>query len=160
MADIPFNIACKELKIAQIVQLNQLFQLLHLVHIQLFRERLSDKVHATTPEGIVGGFEFTGFQRNLREWHERPWTYLRVLKESSKSSFDRYSVRNSVLCISHITFRDCRVHIFNNNRSRNSCIRPRLLWVKSQANEEKCKQRRQQRFAYRASLWRSLFILT
>ena len=27
MADIPFNIACKELKIAQIAQLNQLFQL-------------------------------------------------------------------------------------------------------------------------------------
>ena len=24
--------------------------------IQLFRERLSDKVHATTPKGIVGGF--------------------------------------------------------------------------------------------------------
>ena len=25
--------------------------------IQLFRERLSEKVHATTPKGIVGGFE-------------------------------------------------------------------------------------------------------
>ena len=33
MADISFNIACKELKIAQIAQLNQLFQLLPLVHI-------------------------------------------------------------------------------------------------------------------------------
>ena len=33
MADISFNIACKELKILQITQLNQLFQLLHLVHI-------------------------------------------------------------------------------------------------------------------------------
>ena len=33
MADISFNIACKELKITQIGQLNQLFQLLHLVHI-------------------------------------------------------------------------------------------------------------------------------
>ena len=33
MADISFNIACKELRIEQIVQLNQLFQLLHLVHI-------------------------------------------------------------------------------------------------------------------------------
>ena len=31
---------------------------------------------------------------------------LRVLKESSKSRFD------SVLIKSHITFRDCRVHIF------------------------------------------------
>ena len=33
MADISFNIACKELKIAQIAQLNQLFQPLHLVHM-------------------------------------------------------------------------------------------------------------------------------
>ena len=33
MADISFNIACKELKISQIVHLSQLFQLLHLVHI-------------------------------------------------------------------------------------------------------------------------------
>ena len=90
--------------------------------IQLFRERLSDKVHATTPKGIVGGFEFTVFQRNLKEWQERPWTCLRVLKESSKSRFDSYSVRNSVLNISHITFRDCRVYIFSDNLSRNSCI--------------------------------------
>ena len=37
---------------------------------------------------------------------------LRVLKESNKSRFDSYSVRNSVLIISHITFRDCRVHSF------------------------------------------------
>ena len=47
---------------------------------------------------------------------------LRVLKESSKSRFDSYSVRNSVLIISHITFRDCRVHIFSDILSRNSCI--------------------------------------
>ena len=33
MADISCNIACKELKIAQIAQLNELFQLLHLVQI-------------------------------------------------------------------------------------------------------------------------------
>ena len=33
MADISFNIACKELKIAQIAQLNQLFQVLLLVHM-------------------------------------------------------------------------------------------------------------------------------
>ena len=37
---------------------------------------------------------------------------LRVLKESNKSKFDSYSVRNIVLIISHITFWDCRVHIF------------------------------------------------
>ena len=47
---------------------------------------------------------------------------LRVLKESNKSRFDSYSVRNGVLIISQITFRDCRVHIFSDNLSRNSCI--------------------------------------
>ena len=31
MADISFNVACKELEIAQIAQLNQFFQVLHLV---------------------------------------------------------------------------------------------------------------------------------
>ena len=44
--------------------------------IQLFRERVSEKVHGTMPKGIVGGFEFTVLQRNLQEWHERPWTYV------------------------------------------------------------------------------------
>ena len=47
---------------------------------------------------------------------------LRVLKESNQISFDSYSVRNSVLIISHITFRDCRVHIFSDNLSRNIYI--------------------------------------
>ena len=37
---------------------------------------------------------------------------LRVLKESNKSRFYSYSVRNSLLIISHITFRDFRLHIF------------------------------------------------
>ena len=46
---------------------------------------------------------------------------LRMLKESNKSRFDSYSVRNSVLIISHITYRDCRVHISSDNLSRNSC---------------------------------------
>ena len=31
--------------------------------IQLFRERLSEKVHATIPKGIVGDFEVTVLQR-------------------------------------------------------------------------------------------------
>ena len=37
---------------------------------------------------------------------------LRVLKESNIRRFDSYSARNSLLIISHITFRDCRLHIF------------------------------------------------
>ena len=55
---------------------------------------------------------------------------LRVLKESNKSRFDSYSVRNSVLIISHITFRDCRVHSFSDNLSRNSCIWARMCRFK------------------------------
>ena len=43
---------------------------------------------------------------------EAVYICLRVLKESNKSRFHSYSVRNSVLNISHIAFRDCRVHIF------------------------------------------------
>ena len=41
---------------------------------------------------------------------------LQVLKENNKSRFDSYTVRNSVLIISHITFRDCysRAHVFDN----------------------------------------------
>ena len=48
---------------------------------------------------------------------------LQVLKESSKRRLDSYSVRNSVLIISHITFRDCRLHTFSDNLSRNNCKR-------------------------------------
>ena len=44
------------------------------LEIQLFREWLSEKVHATILKGIVGGFEFTVLQRNLKKWQERPWT--------------------------------------------------------------------------------------
>ena len=46
---------------------------------------------------------------------------LRVLKESNKGRFDSSSVRKSVLIISHIAFQDCRMHIFSDNFSRNSC---------------------------------------
>ena len=91
-------------------------------------------MHATNPKGIVGGFELTVFQRNLKEWQERPSAEaveicLRVLKESNKSRFDSYSVRNSVLIISHITFLDCRVHMFSDNLSRNSCIWKSYMWT-------------------------------
>ena len=42
---------------------------------------------------------------------------LKVLKESNKTKFDSYSVRNDVLIISHITFQDCRVRIFLRTRN-------------------------------------------
>ena len=81
--------------------------------MQLFRERLSDnKMHATTSKGVVLSSRFSKkFERMAGEAVD---IYLRVLKESRNS----YSVRN----ISYITFRDCRVRIFSDNLSRNSCI--------------------------------------
>ena len=61
---------------------------------------MSEKVHPTIPKGIVGSFEGTVLQRNLKDlaW-EATDISLRVLKESNKSRFNRYSVRNSVLII-------------------------------------------------------------
>ena len=56
---------------------------------------------------------------------------LRVLKEINKSRFHSYSVRNSVLIISHITFRDFRMHIFSDNVSRNTCISKRFIRLSS-----------------------------
>ena len=56
---------------------------------------------------------------------------LRVLKESNESRFESNSVREHCIDhipfyqkkkkISHSTFRDCRVHIFSDNLSRDSC---------------------------------------
>ena len=54
---------------------------------------------------------------------------LRVLKESNKSRFESYSVRNSELIVSHITFRDCRVHTFSDNLPRNGCISHGRSWA-------------------------------
>ena len=100
----------------QLIPSNRLY-IARIFHIQLFRERLSEKVHATIPKGIayscargtfltcipsllvalppnqyststlmqpatqatkgtVDGFESTVLQRNLKEWPERPWTYI------------------------------------------------------------------------------------
>ena len=40
-------------------------------HIQLFQERLSEKVHTTFLKGIVGGFECTVLQRKNGTWGHR-----------------------------------------------------------------------------------------
>ena len=37
------------------------------LYIELFPERLSEKLHMTIPKSIVGGFECTVCQRNLKE---------------------------------------------------------------------------------------------
>ena len=82
--------------------------------------------------------------------------------------FDSYSVRNSVLIVSHITFRDCRVHIFSDNLSRNSCIhnliiilsriynepiqRPAHSWLVSLTGRALHRHRRRQGFESHTSL--------
>ena len=93
---------------------------------KLFRERLSEKRHATIRRKYCAYCGWLSvdcssekFVRMVREVMD---VRLRMLKESNKSRLDSYSVRNSVLIISHITFRDGRVHIFFDSLSRNSCI--------------------------------------
>ena len=64
---------------------------------------MSEQVHATTPKGIVGGFEVTVLQRNLKELARKTMKIcLRVLKESNKSRFDSYSRQEQ--CIDHIPY--------------------------------------------------------
>ena len=102
---------------------------------QLFWERLLEKVHATIPKGIVGQV----LSSLLKEiWQNAPEAMdikcLRVLKESNKRRFDSYSVRKSKLMVSHISCRDCRVHVYSHNLSRNSCIQEfnlQPLWINS-----------------------------
>ena len=75
------------------------------------------------PERYCGWFWLYCFSKKFEEMSgEAMDIWLQVLKENNKSRFDSYSVRNNVLSISHITFWDCRVHIFSNNLSQNSCI--------------------------------------
>ena len=74
-------------------------------------------MHATILKGIVGGFEFSFFQRNLKELARKAMTMcLRVLMESyTKVGSTATVVRNSVLIISHITFRDCRCLLYTSD---------------------------------------------
>ena len=55
---------------------------------------------------------------------------LRMPKESNERNFDSYSIRNSVLIISHITFRDSRMHIFPTTFLEIAVYRMLQLWCK------------------------------
>ena len=54
-----------------------------IIYIQLFRERLSEKVHVTIPKGIVSGFECTVLQRNLKKM-AREATDINIMFASAK----------------------------------------------------------------------------
>ena len=80
-------------------------------------------MHATILKGIVGDFKCTVFQGNLKESYGRPLIYVcECRRKVTKVGSTATVVRNSVLIISHITFRDCRVHFILDKLSRNSCI--------------------------------------
>ena len=75
--------------------------------IQLLRERLSEKVHVTISKGIVGGFEFTVLQRNLKEWTCVCDCQKKAIKVGSKATMS-----GTV----------SRAHFFSDHLSRNSCM--------------------------------------
>ena len=92
--------------------------------LNLLYTAISRKVHATILKGILGGFEFSFFQRNLKELVRKAMEMcLRVLKESNKSRIDSYSRQEQ--CIDHIPYYlpGLSLHVFSHNLSRNSCIK-------------------------------------
>ena len=100
-------------------------------------------MHLTIQKGIVGGFEFIVQSEYLNEWHERSRPgriFASAIKKSNKSRFDSTAtvVRNSILVISILpsTFQDCRVYIFSDNLSRNSCIQCGTLVLVSRESTE------------------------
>ena len=92
------------------------------------------------------------WENGTRGWME---ICLRMLKESNKSRFESYIVRNSELIVSHTTFRDCRVHIFSDNLSRNSCISGMRRSVSSpdKTLRRELKKRRAAEYFWRTSRW-------
>ena len=86
-------------------------------------------MHATILKGIVGDFKCTVFQRNLKESYGRPLIYVcECWRKVTKVGSTATVVRNSVLIISHITFRDCRVHFILDKLSQNNCILSTEFW--------------------------------
>ena len=73
------------------------------MHIQLFRERLSEKSACDNPERNCGWFLVHCFSNKFQRMTRAAMDVcLRVLKESNKSRFDSYSVKNK--CIDHIPY--------------------------------------------------------
>ena len=95
------------------------------IGIQLFRGKLSEKVHPTiNPEKLCGWFwvhcSSEKFERMAREAMN---VCLPVLKESNKSKVWQLQCQEQCFDHLHITFRGYRVHILSDSLSRKSCIR-------------------------------------
>ena len=78
--------------------------------------------------------EWFGVHCSSKKFERMAWEAIDVClqllkKESSNRRFDSYSARNSILIISHITFQDCRVHIFSDKLSLGAVIKDALCRV-------------------------------
>ena len=93
-------------------------------NLQLCWERLSDKEHATTLKGIVGGFDFTVFKeiwKNDRRGHGH--MSVSAKGKQQKKLVSTATVSGTVDCAYLILpFGNCRVHIFFDHLSRNSSL--------------------------------------
>ena len=79
-----------------------------------------------SPERYCGWFKSALFSKEI--WKNGTRGHRHVCEcewKATKVGSTATVIRNSVLIISHITFRDCRLHIFSSNLSRNSCIHVR-----------------------------------
>ena len=100
--------------------------------VQLFIERLLEKSTRQSRKLL-----WVVLSSLFSKKFERVAHMFTSTKGSKKIKFDSYSVRNSVLILSHTTFRDCRLHIcclrsLTGNLSRNSCIQLSLAVSKAQ----------------------------
>ena len=96
-----------------------------------------EKVHATVAKGIVGGFEYTVLQRNLKLWHAGGHGHMiaTVKRKATKvgSTTKVVSVRNSDDRIPQLLFGTGRVLIFRQLFS-NSCMSDRRIGRRKQVN--------------------------
>ena len=90
--------------------------------LQLFRERLLEKVHATIPKGILGCLSSS-------RGHGRTCMFVNSNGKQQEQVRQLQYIRDSVLIICHVTFRDCREHI-SLNRCMLAVNLPKINWPK------------------------------
>jgi len=121
MADISFNIACKELTIVQVSQLNRPFQLLNLVRIyahhfyefsrMLMRKNVNNDVSKDSPIQACaahqrGDHEFPCYSTYLLQIVQTIYNYIYSLVWHSKSS--RRGLLYTTCGIPSLSFRNCK----------------------------------------------------
>ena len=78
-----------------------------------FEKKVVGKSASDNPERHWVVLSSLFFREIWKNWHERPWKCVcKCWRKATKVGSTVTVVRNSVSIISHITFRDCRVHIF------------------------------------------------